>query len=439
MNQSVSSAAHLPRPREAGVIALLKFARDPLMVPIRYFDQLGDTFQLRLFGSEHILTRDPAWFDEVQVKQAKAFHKDRTTKGLATLMGQGLLVRDGPLWRERRRLLSPPFIPAAIDAQLAIFSEEAERELSTWRASSIVDLHTAMARLTMRIALRTLFGYDPAPDEAFERAMAAAMRYFEGVLGTQTPLPTWVPTATNRAFVRARTELTSMLDRILRTHAPSNSVLGVLQTAKQSGQLSQQDVVDEAMTMLVAGHETAALSLTYLLGELGRTKDIQDAVAQDALTFAPVLRLSDLTRESAVQRAVLEGLRLYPVAWATGREVIEPVSVLGTQLAVGTQVYLYQWAMQRNERVYPRALAFWPDRFIEQPVSSLPKGAFSPFGGGPRICIGYQFALAEIATILLHTLRRYRVETVSPFPPRLRTSITARPRDPVAIRVLSRK
>lgn len=435
---SRSRAGALPRPQEAGLISLISLARDPLAAPIAYFDRLGDTFQVRLFGSEHILTRDPAWFDEVQVKQAKAFHKDRTTKGLSALMGQGLLVGDGAPWRERRRLLSPPFVPAAIDAQLNVFVEEAERELSTWRTSTEVDLHAAMARLTMRTALRTLFGYDQSSGEAFERPMAAGMRYFEGILGTQTPLPTWIPTATNRAFVRARADLRALVDRILATQAPQGSVLGVLQAAHQGGQLSQQAVVDEAMTMLVAGHETAALSLTYLLGELGRAPDVQDAVAADAATFVRVPNLADLTRDGAVHRAVLEGLRLYPVAWATGREVIEPVRILGTQLAVGTQVYLYQWAMQRSERVYPQAHRFWPDRFVDRPVSSLPKGAFSPFGGGPRICIGYQFALAEIATILAHTLRRFRVETISTFPPRLRASITARPREPVVVRVQGR-
>jgi len=428
----------LPRPREAGVVSLLKLARDPLHAPLAYFDRWGDTFQLRLFGAEHILTRDPAWFDEVQVKQPKAFHKDKTTQGLAALMGQGLLVRDGPSWRDRRRLLSTPFVPAAIDAQLAIFVDEAERELSTWTAGSLVDLHAAMARLAMRTALRTMFGYAPEAGENFEQPMAAAMRYFEGILGTQTPLPTWVPTATNRAFVRARATLLSLVDKLLTTPAPEGSVLGVLLAAHRSGQLSRQDVVDEAMTMLVAGHETAALSLTYLLAELGQAPAVQDAVAADAMTFAGVPTRADLMRDGAVQRAVLEGLRLYPVAWATGREVVEPVNVLGTQLTQGTQVYLYQWAMQRSERVYPQAQTFWPDRFVERPVSTLPKGAFSPFGGGPRICIGYQFAMAEIATILVCTLLRYRVQTVSPFPPRMRTSITARPRDPVLIRVAGR-
>jgi cytochrome P450 len=238
--------------------------------------------------------------------------------------------------------------------------------------------------------------------------------------------------------LRAKAQLHQLLDKILSSDAESSSVLGVLQAAERRGELTRDDIADETMTMLVAGHETAALSLTYLLGELGCAPAQQDVVAAEAATWSDVPSLVELMRDGSVHRAVLEGLRLYPVAWATGREVIEPVSIQGIPLHVGTQVYLYQWAMQRSERVYPRALEFWPNRFIERSVSALPKGAFSPFGGGPRVCIGYQFALAEIATILAHVLRRFRVDMLSAFPPRLRASVTARPRDPVIVRVQRR-
>ena len=369
------------------------------------------------------------------VKQAKSFDKDRTTKNLGALLGQGLLVRDGTAWRERRRLLSPPFLPAAIDGRLGLFAEETRRELAGWRAGAVMDLHAAMARLTMRIALLALFAYDSKDGEHFEAYMAAAMRYFEGIAGTQVPLPTWVPTGTNRAFVRARTELRALARRLIERPAEGGTALAALQTGLAAGQLTREDVLDEVMTLLVAGHETSALSLTYLLAELGLAPELQEPIAREASEFSNPPTLADVTRRGAVHRAVLEGLRLYPVAWAVGREAIAHVTVGEHVLRRGTQVYLFQWSMQRCARYFERPLEFWPDRFALRPLADLPKANFSSFGLGPRICVGQHFALAQLAITLSEVLREFRIETVSPYPPRLRASITARPRDLVLVRV----
>jgi cytochrome P450 len=218
---------------------------------------------------------------------------------------------------------------------------------------------------------------------------------------------------------------------------PSGSVLATLRAARAEGRLTRTDVIDEAMTMLVAGHETSALSLTYLFAELGLNPQLQQPLAAEAREYSQPPSPSDVMRRGDVHRAVLEGLRLYPVAWAVGREARSDVNVLGHDLRRGTQVYLFSWSSQRSLRYFERPLEFWPGRWEARPLAELPSGLFSPFGLGPRICIGRQFALSQIAVTLAEVLRAFRIETVSPFPPRLRASITARPHDPVLIRVLS--
>jgi cytochrome P450 len=433
-----STPTKLPAPTQSMWRALRDFGRDPLEAPGRYFDQFGETFQMRLFGKATVLTRDPRWFEEVLVKQPKAFHKDQTTKNLAALMGRGLLVRDGTSWRQRRRTISPSFLPTEIEKQVHLFASEARREVATWQADQIIDLHAAMARLAMRVALISLFGYDPAPSENFEAHMAAAMRYFEGIGGTQILLPAWIPTPTNSAFLRARSQLRSLAAHLLTRPAPAGTLLAALQTSLAEGELQQQDVLDEVMTLLVAGHETSALSLTYLLAELGLAPHLQETVAEEVRSFAQPPTVSNLTQRGAVHRTVLEGLRLYPVAWAIGREAIRDVEIDKHHVKRGTQVFLFQWSLQRSARYYERPLEFSPDRFLGQPTASLPKGAFAPFGLGPRICVGQQFALTQIAVALCEILRICQIETVSKYPPRLRASITARPQDPVLIRVTKR-
>jgi cytochrome P450 len=325
-----------------------------------------------------------------------------------------------------------------VDAHIALFSREAQRELAGWRPGHVIDLHAAMARVTMRIALIALFGYEPRAEEHFETHMAAAMRYFEGIGGTQFPLPAWIPTRTNRAFVRARAELRALAARLIERPAAEGTALHALQAARTEGLLERDDVLDEIMTLLVAGHETSALSLTYLLAELGLVQALQEPIAAEAKAFAEPPTAHDIMQRGAVHRAVLEGLRLYPVAWAVGREPIEDVQIGDHVVEKGTQVYLFQWSLQRSERYFERAREFRPDRFAERPLASLPKGTFSPFGLGPRICVGQQFALTQIAVTLSEVMRAFRVETVSPYPPRLRASITARPHDPVLVRVRPR-
>jgi len=428
----------LPSPSESVLRTLRAFGRDPLEAPGVYFDRLGETFEFRILGQRTVLTRDPHWLDEVLVKQAKSFDKDRLTKNLAKLMGQGLLVRDGSAWRERRRLLSPAFLPREVDAHLGLFAREAQRELAGWRPGQVIDLHAAMARVTMRIALIALFGYEPRAGEHFETQMAAAMRYFEGIGGTQIPLPAWIPTRTNRAFSRARAELRALASRLIERPAAEGTALAALQSGRAEGQLGRDDVLDEVMTLLVAGHETSALSLTYLLAELGLAQHLQEPIAAEAQQFADPPTAKDIMQRGAVHRAVLEGLRLYPVAWAVGREPIEDVCIADHTIEKGTQVYLFQWSLQRSDRYFDRARQFSPDRFVERPLASLPKGTFAPFGLGPRICVGQQFALTEIAVTLSEVLRAFRIDTVSPYPPRLRASITARPQGPVLIRVRPR-
>lgn len=428
----------LPRPAEPLLTTLRAFGRSPLEAPGAYFDRLGETFQLSILGSPFVFTRDPEWFDEVLVKQAKSFDKDRTTKNLGTLMGQGLLVRDGASWRERRRLLSPPFLPREIESHVALFSREAARVLDDWRPGRAIDLHADMAKMTMRVALSSLFGHESGADEHFETHMAAAMRYFEGIGGTQIPLPTWVPTATNRRFLRARRALLQLSSSLVERPAPESRVLGVLQASLRAGKLTRQDVLDEVMTMLVAGHETSALSLTYLLAELGLVRALQMPIAEEALRYSSPPTPADLMQRGAVQRAVLEGIRLYPVAWAVGREAHEDVEVHGCRLRRGTQVYLFQWSLQRSDRYFERAAEFWPDRWLERPVAELPKGVYASFGLGPRVCVGQKFALTQVAVVLSEVLRRFEIETVSHYPPRLRASITARPAEPVVVRVRPR-
>ena len=183
-----------PRPKGPSLFTLLDIGRDQLGTPIRYFDELGDTFAFSVMGTQVIASRDPAVFEEVLVRKHKAFIKDQLTRGLSRLLGQGLLTSDQEPWRKHRRILGPHFQASEIGRYLPAYREEAERELLRWRPGCAFDLHEAMARLSMRIALRTVFGSEADDLGDFDASMRDAMVFFTGVAGTGLTVPLGVPT-----------------------------------------------------------------------------------------------------------------------------------------------------------------------------------------------------------------------------------------------------
>lgn len=434
-------ARTLPEPRGPALFSLFRFGQDPLGAPGRFFLECGDTFQSRLFGQTVIMTRDPEWIQEVLVTQARNFNKDRTTKGLSVLLGQGLLTSDGEEWRRNRRALQPHFHPQEVEQHLALFAEEAQVAMADWPARGLINVHEVLTRLTMRVVLRTLFGADPAHGHGFESIMAAAMEYFEGVFGTQTPLPLSIPTSVNRRFLAARKELRSRFASIVESAARSgkeDTFLAQLMRSRESEDLTREQFVDECITMLVAGHETSALALSYSLYLLSCHPLSERRLYEELLSKGVPETIRDCQRPGVLKNTLTETLRLYPVAWAVAREALSDLHIAGTLVKKGTQVCVHQWQAHRHPRYFQEPERFLPERWSEVSSAALPKNLYAPFGAGPRICIGNHFALAEMTVVLAHMVQAFEFTRDSTAPLELRASITARPRHPLFLRARCR-
>jgi len=289
-----------------------------------------------------------------------------------------------------------------------------------------------MAALTMSITLRCVFGTTSYDARAFDKAMRHVMDYFVGVAGTSYPLPLWVPTVANRRFIKARRELgEAALEIVQQSSQSAPSVVQSLRQAQQVGELSQQQLVDEALTMLLAGHETTALALTYTLALLADAPHEQSLIRDELMQLPMPRDVAQLRSCDALVRAIKESMRLYPESWAIGREALQDVQVGGWQVDRETQVFLYQWAAHQNPRYFPEPEKFLPGRWTQQFEQDLPRFAYTPFGGGPRICVGNHFAWAEMLAVMRGLLSRFAFEPLRPFQPRLLASVTVRPKDPV--------
>lgn len=416
----------------------LELGKDLLGAPIRYFDALGDTFATNVLGTKYLMTRDPAWITDILVKQSASFKKDQVTRGVSALAGNGLLTNDDASWRPRRKALQPHFQPAALDALLEPVREETEVALCEWRDGATVDVHATMVSVAMRCALRALFGVTPEQFGSVGAHTRAGMDYFAGVYGTMVPLPLWIPTRVNRRFLRSRRELRTALAQIVaqgRQRGVGNTPLGGLFEAERDGLLNEAEMLDEAMTFLLAGHDPSALTMMFTLGALAAHPEEQAKLHAEVDATQPASAARELGSPSALRNALTESLRLYPASWAIGREARHDVDVLGHLVSKGTQITVHQWAAHRHPAWFSTPDAFVPDRWQGDFASSLPKGLYVPWGTGPRICIGNNFSLLQMMVSLRTVLSRFRLEPVSEFPPPLVASITAQPRDPVLLRV----
>jgi len=298
--------------------------------------------------------------------------------------------------------------------------------LAAWRADTTRDIYDDMSRLTLGIVAQTMFDADLRPDAAtIVGALARALECLDRrVRSPQLFLPEGVPTPNNLRMRRARGALDRIVYRIIRERRASgaerDALLGLLLGAGDMGEsgLTERQVRDEVMTILVGGYETATDLLAWTWYLLARHPAIAARFLAeiDGVLGGRVPEAADLVRLPYTGMIVSEVLRLYPPAPALGREVTSPFELGGYRVAQGTDLLISQWVAHRDPRFFAEPERFWPERWAGDLARQLPRYAYFPFGGGPRLCIGHAFATME-ATLLLATIgQRFRLE-LPPGPP----------------------
>lgn len=436
-----------PGPRGVPLLGSLpSLGRDPLAFLTEVSREHGGIATYRLGHHVHWLITDPAAIEVVLIGLRRQTHKDETTNGLSRLLGQGLVTSEDPLWRRQRKLAAPSFRPSHLEAYGRAMVEAAVRG-SEAVAPGPRDVHVDMTEVTLEIVLRTLFGsVDPAGAQVGE-AIADFMEAFEEeVRSFRRLLPAWVPTRGRRRVAAARRTIAEVLDPIIARERASTTehdhLLGRLLAARDAdGEgMSDEQLRDEAITLFTAGHETTALVLSYALWLLAHHVPIQEQLVAEgrAVLGERLPTAADLPRLKLHQAVVRETMRLYPPAWAMGRTPIEDVEVCGHTIRVGEQIMIPQWVVHRDPRWWREPLAFRPERWMGPETEDLPRFAYFPFGGGPRICIGNHFAMLEAVLVLAVWLQRHCLVPVPGAQLELMPAVTLRPRSGVWLELSAR-
>jgi cytochrome P450 len=307
----------------------------------------------------------------------------------------------GDRWQRLRRTLHPAFTWDGIRAYGDRMAERTAEHVDDWADGERFDLLHEMRLLTLRILGDTLLGVDMEGDEGVVLAAADALVDRADPRRFGQLLPDWVPTPTRRRFARAVGRLDDYVEDVLENRPPgADDVRSVLLAARERGDLSRTEVRDNLTALLLAGHDSAAVTLTYAWYELDRHPEIRESLVEEveAVVGTGLPRTNDIEALSRTRNVVRETLRLYPPAWTVNREATETVELGGCEVPEGTQVMLPQWVIHRDERYWGTPETFDPSRWEGEP--DRPEYAYFPFGGGPRHCIGMRFARLELALAL---------------------------------------
>jgi cytochrome P450 len=396
---------------------------DPLGLLLEAYERHGPVFSLRVLNARNVFMLGPEANHYMLVSHAGNFRwRDGGFGDLIPLLGDGMLTIDGDFHKQSRRLMLPAFHHERVAAAIGVMQEEIERALAPWDDGLELDLYAWARELALRVAMRALFGFDPdlragdtRPAREFERALGFYGReYWLQVLrGPGTP---WA--ALNDARRKLDRLIYAEIAHRRNTGHRGDDVLSLLLDAP----LSDRHVRDHVMTLLFAGHDTTTATIAFLFYELARHPDVADAAAADP---------------QRLEQALDETLRLYPPAWIGPRRAATTFEFAGLRIAEGAPVNYSSWASHRLPDVWEEPDAFRPERFAPEARKRIPKGAYVPFGGGSRICLGMRFGQAEIRAIANAVGERFRVELPAGFRLRIRQTPTLGPAGglPVRIRV----
>jgi cytochrome P450 len=358
------------------------------------------------------------------------------------ILGDGLLTSEGETHKRNRRILQPGFHHERIASYGEAMAELAAGAAERWRTGQELDLHEELMGLTLAIAGRTLFGTNV--DQADAQLVAASLRtmldmYDRFLLPFAEHLER-LPLPANRRFWQAKASLDEVVFGLIRQRRAAGDrgdLLSMLLAARDgderqgaTGAMSDQQIRDEATTIFLAGHETTALALTWAFYLLSQSPEVERRLHRelDETLGDRVAKPSDLPDLSYARSVLSESLRLYPPAWTMGRTVVADLPVGGYVVPAGATALLSQYVVQHDPRWYPDPWRFDPERWKPEAVAARPKYSFFPFGAGPRMCIGEDFAWMEGTLVLATIAQRWKFRLVPGQRIDLSPRITLRPK-----------
>ncbi len=415
-----------------------------------------DIIQFKMFGQRIFIAAHPDLVHEVLVSQYRTFRKgERSSKIMSKFIGEGLVTyTDVDHHRQMRRLAQPAFHMKRIVSYADVMVDYTDAVSAEWRSGDVVDISEEMMKLTMYIVSKTLFDVDK--DEMADTAerVGAAIDQIQHLandaLESPFVLPDWLPTRANRATRENRAVLDETIDRIVAERVDADGGVAdhgdllsmyLLAEFEDGGRISAETLRDELITLFSAGHETTANTLTWTLYLLSQNPDVAERLRAelDDVLAGRLPTFEDLPDLPYLEMVIKESMRVRPPVWGlVAREPIEDAQIGDYMIPKGGLVFVSPYVTHRLERYFPDPERFDPERFTPEAEAALPKYAYIPFGGGPRVCIGNRFAMMEAQLVLATLFQRFEFELARPLPVKPNPQITMSPLGGMDMRVVAR-
>ncbi len=440
-----------PQSQLTGLRNMLALRTDPLAFLTDAAAERG--IAARRIGSYRAyLLNEPDDVRELLVSHNRSGIKGPLLQRSKEILGQGLLTSDGEHHLRQRRLMQPFFHRQRLLRYAPWMVSSTERCLARWGDGQTLDMHSEMMRVALSVVGSALFGDD------FERDLAEidrAIVHIGAALNMQQEVLTVVleriglPAPAHARLRQARQILGGVIARLRRKRQDSaagrddlvSHLLTVKDTEGDGGGMAWESLLDECITLLLAGHETTASALTfalYLVSQHPRVEARLQAELAQVLGGRPPCA-EDLPRLPYTEQVIAEAIRLYPPAWMMGRFLTAPIALGGREFSKGELLMVSPYTMQRDPRFFPDPLAFRPERFTAEARASRPRFAYFPFGAGPRQCIGEGFAWMEGTLVLAMVAQRFALRLAPGATPAAEALVTLRPKGGMPMRVHRRE
>lgn len=455
----------LPSPTTRSSLA--EYSQDPLGFMTRCAREFGEIVPLCFEGQLYCLLTNPDYITEV-LKDRLLFIKAEDSRLLRGILGNGLITSEGDFWQRQRRLINPVFHQQRISGYGAVMVDYTQRMLQTWHEGKILDVHDEMMRLTLDIVMKTIFDRGVTDREASHvaHALDEAMNWFmlqttdelaEEQDADSANIQTWLNRGvkavaqslqasglggeTSRDADRRYQEAIALLDETIYamihhrriSRSEGDDLLGMLmqvQDADDGSRMSDQQLRDEVASLMLAGHETTANTLSWTWMLLANHSRVRGKLTEELQTVLDgrTPTVADLPQLPYTNMVIKEAMRLYPPVTDVNREATQDCKIGGYSIPKGTTLVASQWVMHRNPRYFTEPEVFTPERWADDLEKRLPRGVYFPFGDGPRICVGKSFAQMESVLILAMIAQRFQLELVPEQTIELQPSITLRPK-----------
>jgi cytochrome P450 len=406
--------------------------------------EYGDIVFFRFLGVPACFVNRPDYIESVLVTQNNNFVKSKDYRAMRRVLGNGLLLSEGEFWRRQRKLIQPAFHQERIATYAEIMVGYTLRMLASWKDGQTLDIHEAMMRLTLSIVAKTLFDADVSREaEDVDAALTVLMGKFLRQAGMALLLPKWVPLPTSHLLKHAVGRLDNVIYRIIEQRRASGQMSRdllsmFLQAHDDEGiGMTNRQLHDEIMTLFLAGHETTANVLSWTWFLLGQNPAVEEELIEELqrVLGGRVPTPADLPRLIYTDMVLRESMRLYPPVWVIGRRALAPFRLGEYELPADTNVLISQLIMHKDARYFPEPERYDPDRWSAGDLrgASLPRFAYFPFGGGPRVCIGAGFGMMEAALLLATIAQQFRIQIAPGQKVSRQPTVTLRPRNGIPV------